>query len=568
MISKLIAMILAAVGGGVALPPAAGVADYQLGGAYEPASNVQIVTRDRTEKPAPGRYNICYVNAFQTQPGELDFWQSKHPSLLLHHDGELLIDDNWPDEVILDLRTAAKRAEAADVVGAWFDGCAKDGFDAIEPDNLDSWTRSKGMLKESDALAFARLLVDRAHASGLAIAQKNTADWSGKKLFDFAVTEECEAYDECGVYTDAYGSHVIEIEYADAPFKSSCAARAGDISIIRRDLDVVPRGAGRVRLPHLLTREVTLSTSDPDLTLGFPHVSGKSLLVRLWLPRHPRGRRVGRAPGCRGRQAGRACPDRRARGSVRRGRHLFRRDLVLRRKACRHRHCWSSTRTATSWIVSGPWTSRVHQSCTIDDYYASELLAGTTQQFALFSKLTVTDLSDPLFISVHFAESVLAVDNPGDLLSPDKIVLNGDRETGSEYSMDWSLVRGSTTVVRNQSCDPGQQGDGAPNDTYSCTYDSNAPAPRGGAASAVHIPRSTSPPAMALPAMVPNGSYTATINEYKTGIVDPIDTITINFSVSSSPAPPSGGGGGVAVMTAGPFRRHPSRWHRFPRLNP
>ena len=107
VISRVIAMILGVVGGDVALPPAAGVADYQLGGTYPPASTVQIVTRDRTERPAPGRYNICYVNAFQTQPGELTFWKSKHPSLLLRDGGAPLIDENWPDEVILDIRTAA-----------------------------------------------------------------------------------------------------------------------------------------------------------------------------------------------------------------------------------------------------------------------------------------------------------------------------------------------------------------------------------------------------------------------------------------------------------------------------
>lgn len=243
VISKLIAMILAATGTGTASPPTAGIADYQLGGAYEPAAGVQIVMRDRTEQPAPDRYNICYVNAFQTQPGELDFWRSDHPSLLLQHDGELLIDEGWPDEVLLDIRTEGRRAEAAAVVGTWFEECAEDGFDAIEPDNLDSWTRSKGLIDEADAVAFARQLVAQAHAAGLAIAQKNTAEWASLDIgFDFAIAEECAVHDECDVYTDAYGGHVIEIEYADAPFAKSCRTRAGEISIIRRDLDVVPRG--------------------------------------------------------------------------------------------------------------------------------------------------------------------------------------------------------------------------------------------------------------------------------------------------------------------------------------
>lgn len=241
LVGKALAALLALTG--PASPPVAGAADYQLGGAYPPASGVQIVTRDRTKSPVPGRYNICYVNAFQTQPGELAFWTSSHPTLLLRDRGQLLVDENWPDEVILDLRTRSKRRAAADVVGRWFDGCAADGFDAIEPDNLDSWTRSNGLIRQTDALAFAKLLIARAHASGLAIAQKNTAEWSDKRLgFDFAVAEECEAYDECSRYTTAYGAHVIEIEYADAPFKRSCANRSGEISIIRRDRDVVPSG--------------------------------------------------------------------------------------------------------------------------------------------------------------------------------------------------------------------------------------------------------------------------------------------------------------------------------------
>ena len=249
VVSQIIAMIVAAVGAGVALPPAAGVADYQLGGAYEPTANVQIVTRDRSERPAPGRYNICYVNAFQTQPDELDFWKSDHPSLLLHHNGELLIDEGWPDEVLLDIRTAAKRQEGATIIGSWFDGCAKDGFDAVEPDNLDAWTRSNGLIAESHALAFSKLLVARAHEAGLAIAQKNAAEWSDKGLgFDFAVAEECSVFDECGVYAEAYGGRVIEIEYTDngrSAYARACAARAGEHSIMLRDRNVVKaRGQG------------------------------------------------------------------------------------------------------------------------------------------------------------------------------------------------------------------------------------------------------------------------------------------------------------------------------------
>ncbi|MCW2798729.1 MAG: hypothetical protein JWQ70_201 [Aeromicrobium sp.] len=229
-------------------PPVAGVADYQLGGAYRPTANVQIVTRDRADKPVKGTYSICYVNAFQTQPGELSWWKSHHPTLLLRNPktNDLVHDPGWPDEALLDISTQAKRAAAADVVGRWFDGCAADGYQAVEPDNLDSWTRSRKLLTETDAIDFAKLLIDRAHRARLAIAQKNAAELSSKRLgFDFAVAEECEQYRECGAYTATYGKKVIEIEYADngrAAFRRACKTRAGAVSILLRDRDVVPAG--------------------------------------------------------------------------------------------------------------------------------------------------------------------------------------------------------------------------------------------------------------------------------------------------------------------------------------
>ncbi len=227
-------------------PPVAGVADYQIGGAYPPASDVSIVTRDRDDPPAPGTYSICYVNAFQTQPGTQDYWEREHPDLLLRQDdGSPMIDPGWPDEIIFDISTPDRREALADIVGGWFGGCARDGFWAVEPDNLDTWTRSDGQLDASDAEAFARLLVGEAHARGLAIAQKNAAELLDRDLgFDFAVAEECEVYRECGEYVDAFDGRVIEIEYTDtdpAAFDRACAERTGRISILLRDRDVVPR---------------------------------------------------------------------------------------------------------------------------------------------------------------------------------------------------------------------------------------------------------------------------------------------------------------------------------------
>jgi hypothetical protein len=229
-------------------PPAHGRFDYQIGGPYSPMPDVRIVERDRRVAPAAGRYNICYVNAFQTQPEENAFWTRRHRTLLLRIGGRYVLDPDWPGEYVLDTSTAAKRAAIAEILDEWFAGCAARGYDAVEPDNLDSWTRSNGRLTRSDNSSLAQLLVLSAHQHGLAVAQKNSPELAPQARrigFDFAVAEECAVYDECAAYTAAYGAHVLEIEYTDngrTAFRRSCASRGKQISVILRDRAVVPRG--------------------------------------------------------------------------------------------------------------------------------------------------------------------------------------------------------------------------------------------------------------------------------------------------------------------------------------
>lgn len=219
------------------LPPTPAPADYQLGGAYRPAAQVRIVVRDRTAEPAPGRYNICYLNAFQTQPGELGWWRRRHPDLLTG-----IRDPGWPGEVLLDTSTATKRRAIVRINARWMKGCAHEGFDAVEPDNLDSWTRSRGRLRRGGNAALARGLIRSAHRLGLAIAQKNAV--ALRRLpFDFAVVEDCRRYRECGHFLRRYGNRVIDVEYRRRDFHAACAAHATAMSIVFRDRGLRPRGA-------------------------------------------------------------------------------------------------------------------------------------------------------------------------------------------------------------------------------------------------------------------------------------------------------------------------------------
>ncbi len=239
------------------LPPTTGMLDYQLGGAYDEvdagggATAIDVVVRDATADPLQGAYSVCYVNGFQTQPDQADLW-ADHEDLLLHDaDGELVVDPDWPDEHVLDPSTAEQRAGILEVLGPVVTGCAEDGFDAVELDNLDTWTRFD-QIDEAGAYALARAYVDLAHGAGLAVAQKNAAEITqvahDELGFDLAVTEECAAWDECAAYTDVYGDHVLQVEYPDAlddtglTFDDVCVLPDRARLTILRDRDLVAAG--------------------------------------------------------------------------------------------------------------------------------------------------------------------------------------------------------------------------------------------------------------------------------------------------------------------------------------
>jgi Glycoside-hydrolase family GH114 len=230
---------------GVAGIPTAGNVDYQLGGAYTPPTGVTVVARDRTASIASGRYNICYINAFQTQPDEKAWWRSNHPDLVLTKNGSWLGDPNWPGEYYLDISTADKRTRLAAIMKSWMQGCKNKGFVAVEGDNLDSYTRANYKITESNAIAFAKLFTAAAHGLGLAVGQKNAAEIApkGREMgFDFAVAEECSRYNECSQYTNEYGTNqVIMIEYRRTDFDKGCS-KYSSAKIVYRDINLVPAG--------------------------------------------------------------------------------------------------------------------------------------------------------------------------------------------------------------------------------------------------------------------------------------------------------------------------------------
>ena len=240
------------------LPPPNAKVDYQIGGDYRLPPGVGIVSRDWFSGKAPAAvYAICYVNAFQTQadergvnrPDEKSNWP-RH--LVLTKLGD---DPKWGGEYLIDLSTAQKRKQAAAWVKPMIETCADKGFEAVELDNLDSWTRFEGTPREDDvpfgraeAVAYAALLVAETHRLGLAAAQKNTVQLTkGEALerigFDFAVAEECGRYRECQAYREVYGNRVIVIEYRGKDFRNVCQRFGANLSIVLRDVNVTMPGS-------------------------------------------------------------------------------------------------------------------------------------------------------------------------------------------------------------------------------------------------------------------------------------------------------------------------------------
>jgi hypothetical protein len=204
-----LAVALAVAAAAIAPPPANARFDYQIGEPYRPPHGVRVVSRDWFDaNPLRRGYSICYVNAFQTQddapdvvrPDERSAWPA---DLVLSSLGD---DPNWGGEYLIDVSTAATRRRAADWLQPMIETCARKGFDAVEYDNLDSWTRFDGTPREGDvpfgkssALAFAALITRRAHALELAVGQKNTAELTRRQArrrygIDFALAEASVRY--------------------------------------------------------------------------------------------------------------------------------------------------------------------------------------------------------------------------------------------------------------------------------------------------------------------------------------------------------------------------------------
>jgi hypothetical protein len=189
---------------------------------------------------ATGKYSICYVEAGAWQSSfpdrgafaPADYGRKAARYRLVGFGGEWWFDLRGFAGYV-DGRSTTLHGAAPDIAAGLarrLAGCALEGQDAVEADDLDGSTNRGGTgvpgggwhLTRADALGFERWLEWTAHGDGLAIFQKNDPADSGvdARTFDGMIDEECNHFrDPCagpggdGTPYLRRGKPVLDAEY-------------------------------------------------------------------------------------------------------------------------------------------------------------------------------------------------------------------------------------------------------------------------------------------------------------------------------------------------------------------
>lgn len=182
-----------------------------------------------TELHRKGRKVICYLST--------GAWEEFRPDAARFPTAVLGKGNGWKGERWLDIR----RTDVLEpLMESRISMCAKKGFDAVEPDNMDGYRNPSGFpLTAADQLRYNRLIARIAHRHHLAVGLKNDLPQIPELVgdFDFAVNEQCAQYEECeelSPFVEA-GKAVFHVEY-ELPAARFCAQsrRLGLSSLLKK----------------------------------------------------------------------------------------------------------------------------------------------------------------------------------------------------------------------------------------------------------------------------------------------------------------------------------------------
>lgn len=188
---------------------------WQLSGALNTSYDVAVYDIDLFDTPqaiirqlhTQDRSVICYFSAGSFEEWRMD--AADFPDNVL---GKPL--GNWPGERWLDIRSAQVR----ELMAVRLNLAKLKGCDAIEPDNVDSYTHDTGFpLSAKDQINYNLWLAREANNRGLSVGLKNNLEQMQElePAFDFAIVEQCSLFGECErlkVFTAA-GKAVFRAEY-------------------------------------------------------------------------------------------------------------------------------------------------------------------------------------------------------------------------------------------------------------------------------------------------------------------------------------------------------------------
>lgn len=159
---------------------------------------------------AKSRIVICYVNVGAWEPYRED--AGDFPEAVKGSVYEGFEDERW-----LDIRSETVR----NLMTKRLDVAVSRGCDGIEPDNIHGFVNDTGFpLTAGDQLDYNLWLAGQAHDRKLSIGLKNDLEQASELVdaYDWALNEECAAFDECDVYAQTFiakGKAVFHVEYTD-----------------------------------------------------------------------------------------------------------------------------------------------------------------------------------------------------------------------------------------------------------------------------------------------------------------------------------------------------------------
>jgi hypothetical protein len=143
---------------------------------------------------AKGMKVVCYMDVGTYEPGRPD--SSNFPA-----GAKGAAVQGWPGELWLDVRPSGQNyATLQSIMLARFKACQTKGFDAVEPDNMDSYDNSPGFsTSAADQLTYNEWVAQTVHGLGLAVFQKNDLAQIPTLVtyFDGILDEQCNEYSEC-----------------------------------------------------------------------------------------------------------------------------------------------------------------------------------------------------------------------------------------------------------------------------------------------------------------------------------------------------------------------------------